>query len=213
MARREYYNPQLPPSTEPIPIHHFPFTQNATDVVGDWGSLDGSCSGFSDEGAFFDNDEGFSKSISELNEEFVVIDFEFKTPIVYTSGVYSFFRVEYVDDGVFINTCIAPDWDQEFNCAIYPQKNTYTSLSLYSIPIIANHYHRVTIRQNIYSNTCDLFIDGVHRKSGNLCISSDSIANKIYIGRISGTNRKFSGHIRNFRFYNIELTNEQIALL
>lgn len=214
MSRREYNNPQLPPSTGPSPIHYFPFTQNATDVVGDWGTLNGSCSGFSEEGAFFDNNSiGFSKVVNAPNTEFTVIDFEFKVPAVYTSGVYALLRVLFNNDAN-INFYIAPDWGQELNASVYSKKNTYAALSLPTIPIIANTYHRITLRQNISSNSCDLFVDGVLRNSGNLCISADNIMQTMYIGRIENANtRKFKGHLRNLRFYDIELTNEQIAQL
>lgn len=213
MSRREYNNPQQP-ITGISPIHHFPFTQNATDVVGDWGSLGGSCSGFSEEGAFFDNNSiGFSKAVNAPNTEFTVIDFEFKVPAVYTSGVYALLRVLFNNDAN-INFYIAPDWGQELNASVYSRKNTYTALSLVTIPIIANTYHRITLRQNISSDSCDLFVDGVLRNSGNLCISSDNILQTLYIGRIEKANtRIFKGHLRNLRFYDIELTNEQIAQL
>lgn len=214
MARRDHYNPQLPPSTEPIPIHHFPFTKNATDVVGDWGSLDGSCSGFSDEGAFFDNNSiGFTKAVNAPNTEFTVIDFEFKVPEAYTSGVYTLLRCIFNNEAL-INFYIAPDWGEELNATVYSKKNTYADLALPTIPIIANTYHRITLRQNISSDSCDLFVDGVLRSSGRLCISSDNILQNIYIGRIENANtRIFKGHLRNFKFYDIELTNEQIAQL
>lgn len=213
MSRREYNNPQLPPSTEPSPIHYFPFTQNATDVVGDWGTLSGSCSGFSEEGAYFNNNTGFNKAINAPNTEFTVIDFEFKVSTVYTSGLYTLLRCVF-NNSAYINFYIAPDWGQELNSTVYSSSNTYAGLSLPTIPIIANNYHRITLRQNISSDSCDLFVDGVLRNSGNLCISSNNILQTLYIGRTENANtRIFKGHLRNLKFYDIELTNEQIAQL
>ena len=210
MSRREYTKTQQP-SMGSSPIHYFPFTENATDVVGDWGTLNGNCSGFSEDGAYFNNNTGFDKSVNATNTEFTVIDFEFKVPAVYTSGVYTLLRAEF-DNNAMINFYIAPDWGQELNVTVYSAANVYANLSLVTIPIIANTYHRITLRQNISSNSCDLFIDGVIRSSGNLCISSDKALQVMYIGRIQNSGKRlFNGHLRNLKFYDIELTNEQIT--
>lgn len=210
---RRGFNQTIEPSV-PEPSHFFPLTANATDVTGDWGTLSGSCAGFNADGAFFNGSvAGFQQSLQVPNSEFAVVDFEYMFPVFYASGVYRGVRMPFENAGA-INVFYAPDWGQDLNCSIYSASSTYTALSLAEVPFTVNKHYRITIRQNLSQNTSDLFINGEHRNHGTICIPSNRRLRYLCIGRMENSSTgRFKGYIRNFRTYNVELTDEQIAAI
>lgn len=211
MPRRQYSRIHLPD-----PLYWFPFTNNANDIMGNFGYWNYTNNvTYSSNGAYFNGRGGIYKSnLSVQNGNFTTIHLKFMLPQLYTSGIYAI--VKFINSNTKnINTMYAPDWSQDLNASVY-NGNTATPgiLSVSSIPLVANRFYALTIRQNFPNGITELFIDGQRLTTCNVIISQSTMIYSIYVGINSNSQyRYFKGYIKDLRFYNTVLDDVQISML
>lgn len=207
--RRE---PSISQSQTIAPKFWFPLTQNAYDAMGNFAGWD-TVSGvtFSSSGGYFNGSGRIYKSgLSIPNSDIKTWGCEMMLPSLYGSGIYTILKTFY-ETRTENQISYAPGWSQDINCAPF-LNGDYVALSIVSVPFVANRYYKLMIRQNHSNGTTDLFIDGVKRSDGNLVIPANKTLTSLSIGyNESNSGRGFKGYIRNVRFFDVELTNEQIA--
>lgn len=199
--------------TQPVPKYWFPFTENANDRMGNFPGWDiANIVGFSEDGGYFNgNSRLLKRSLSIPNSDLTTWGCEIMLPTLFSSGIYTIIKTLYSTTKTENQISYAPGWNQDLNCAPFFNGN-WIALSIVSVPFVENRYYKLTIRQT--RDGTDLFIDGVKRSHGSVVIPRDQTLTTLSVGyNESNSDRGFKGYIRNARFFDVELTDEQIAEL
>ncbi|MCR4858226.1 MAG: LamG domain-containing protein [Bacteroidales bacterium] len=212
MSRRHKYIVSSPPGV--LPKFWFPLTSDAVDVMGnfpEWSTVSGVT--YSSAGGYFTGSSRILKSgLSIPNSDIKTWGSEIMLPTLYGSGIYTIMKTFYktrTDNQI----SYAPGWSQDINCAPYYQ-GSYSALSIASVPLVANRYYKLFVRQRHTDGYTDLFIDGVLRSAGNIVIPENQTLTSLSIGyNESNSGRGFKGYIRNVMLFDAELTDAQIAQL
>lgn len=211
MRREEYMNI----GSLPEPKYWFPFTENNSDIMGNfpsWSSSTGVT--YSDNGAYFNGNAYMQKTSASIpNSNLQTFSFQTMLPTVYSYGIYTMFNFDAGNTNTGIGALIAPDWGLELidNPAYNGSSNS--DLSLASVPWTANTWCTLVWRQD-FSTKIELFINGTLRASTSIVIPSSVNYSRFYIGtHPNNTNRKYKGYIKNVRMWDTSLTDEQIAAL
>jgi len=203
------------PIVIPEPYIWFPFTSNATDSEGVIGTLNGSCSGYSNDGAYFIGSGGLYKTnLNILASNLNTLSLQIKFDNIVPTDVTTILQIVKSGNVNGLNMYHAPSWGQDLNLACYTTGSTIIgTLSLTSVPFIAGEWYTLTIRQSFSVPKTELWVNGVKRNTFNTTYSQSFVFNGIYVGKNTSSVRVFKGHIKNLRMWNVELTDEQIAAL
>lgn len=211
MSRRHKHIVSSPPSV--LPKFWFPLTSDASDAMGNfpgWGTVSGVT--FSSSGGYFNgNGKIAATNLNIQNSDLKTWGVEIMLQSLYSSGIYTAIKNVYTTSNTEIQISYAPGWSQDINCAPF-YMGGYKALSISSVPFVANRYYKLMVRQKHSDCTSELFVDGVRKKIVDIVIPANQILAKISIGfNEANSGRGFKGYIRNVRFFDVELTDEQIA--
>jgi len=202
------------PAPSISPKFWFPLTSDSSDSMGNfpgWGTVSGVT--FSSAGGYFTGSSRIFKSgLSIPNSDIKTWGCEIMLPNLYGSGIYTIMKTFY-ETRTENQLSYAPGWSQEIHSNPYYNGN-YSSLGITSVPLVANRYYKLFVRQNHSAGTTNLFIDGVQRSTGSIVIPANKTLTSLAIGyNESNSGRGFKGYIRNVMFFDAELTDAQIAQL
>ena len=210
MSRRHKHIVSSPPDV--FPKFWFPLTSDAVDVMGNfpgWSTVSGVT--YSSAGGYFTGRSRITRSgLSIPNSDVKTWGCEMMLPNLHGTGIYTILKTFY-ETQTENQISYAPGWSQDINCAPFFHGN-YNALSIVSVPFVANRYYKLMVRQNHSNGTTDLFVDGALLSHGGIVIPSYQTLTSLSIGHNeSNSGRGFKGYIRNVMFFDIELTDEQIA--
>ena len=206
---------QQTPIVIPEPVYWFPLTTNANDVMGNfpgWSYTGGVT--YSDSGAYFNRSaQIYNYNLNIVNSNFQTFSFKVMITSVYSSGIYTMYNLDIGNANTGVGALIAPDWGGNFVSNPYYNGSYDTGLSQPQFPWVANQYFTFTYRQD-FSSKMELFVDGVLKGTANISIPSTVVMKRLSLGtHPNNSSRKFLGYIKDFKAWNIILTDEQIAAL
>lgn len=190
----------------PTPVHWFPYTSDGNDIIGSLTPASGSPT-YGANGAVFTGG-----SLQKLRYDNVPLS-DFKTialDVYFTTlgglrKLITFFRSNTQQYGIICGW----DWNvvqYQFWNGSSTQYNFNDPKSNYSM----NTWYRIVMR--ISGNNTDVFINGEYINSVGVAYTQN-VNHTMYVGGRETSGREFYGNVRDYKMWDVALTNEQIAAL
>lgn len=190
----------------PTPVHWFPYTSNGNDIIGSLTPASGSPS-YSSDGALF-TASGAQKlrynNVPLSDFKTIAMDVRFSV----ATGLRQFLKL-YNSNTRQYGAIAGWDWSAvQYQC--WNGSSTANSFNDPSSNYTVGVWYKVVMR--IGASNTDVFINGVYRGSVGAAYSQN-YNHTMYVGGRESSGREFYGYIRDFKMWDVALTNEQIAAL
>ena len=190
----------------PTPAHWFPYTSDGKDVIGSMAPISGSPTYGVDGAVFTGGNSQILRYADVPLSDFktIALDVYFTT----LSGLRKLITFFYNGTSQYGIIC-GWDWNvvqYQFWNGSSTQYNLNDPKSNYSI----NTWYRIVMRRS--ENNTDVFINGEYINSVG-AVYTQNVSHTMYVGGREISGREFYGNVRDFKMWNVALTNEQIAEL
>lgn len=202
--RREH---ELEQSVIPEPVHWFPLTSDGNDNIGSLIRVSGSPT-YTSDGAYF---TGVSSHTLRYNNvplsDFKTISFDVKFSS--KSGLRKMFTLFYNNTSQY-GSIAGWDWGSVSPAQFLNGDSIWHSSTVVNDDWNINEWYKITIR--ITDSDTDVFVNKTYLTSLGTAYNRN-YNHTLYIGGRETSGREFYGYIRDFKMWNVALTNEQISIL